>query len=146
MQSNIDHDVFIKKGKSIALSQQVDDFLKAQGKSEPEQIPFGHSALSKKPSDSEYKTGQQSMRASMAHSVSAKRPVLPSLDKPLSKEQERHKFNFEAKTKAISAGESTFKGKCALHGDTEYRVFASGKQVCLQCRVIYLNRHKENRS
>lgn len=146
MQSNIDHDVFIKKGKSIALAQQVEDFLLAQGKSEPEQIPFGHSALSKKPSDSEYKTGQQSMRASMAHSVSAKRPVLPSLDKPLSKEQERHKFNFDAKNKAIAAGEDTFQGKCNLHGLTEYKFYKSGKQHCIKCRAIYTKRHQEKRS
>ena len=69
MHTNLDHDVFIKKGKSIALAPQVDDFLKAQGKSEPTKIPFGQTRMSMKPKDTEYKTGQQSMRESMADSV-----------------------------------------------------------------------------
>jgi len=143
MRSNIDHDVFIKQGKSIALAIQVDNWLKAKGKSEPTQIPFGHSGLSHKPKSTEYKTGQQSMRESMAHSVSTKRPVLASLNKPLTKEQQRHKHNFEAKTAALAAGESTFEGKCSKHGETDYRVYASGKHYCIQCRGIITKRHQE---
>ena len=133
MHTNLDHDVFIKKGKSIALAQQVDDFLKAQGKSEPTKIPFGQTRMSMKPKDTEYKTGQQSMRESMADSVSKKRPVLSSTDRPLTKEQERHKFNFEAKTKALAKGESTFEGKCDLHGLTEFKAYQSGKHHCVKC-------------
>ena len=76
MQSNIDHSAIINKGKSIALAIQVDNWLKAQGKLEPIQIPFGQTRMSMKPKDTEYKTGQQSMRESMADSVSKKRPVL----------------------------------------------------------------------
>lgn len=134
MHTNLDHDVFIKKGKSIALSQQVEEFLKAQGKSEPVQIPFGQTQMSAKPKDTEYKTGQQSMRESMADSVSKKRPVLSSTDRPLTKEQERHKFNFEAKTKALANGESAFEGKCDLHGLTEFKAYQSGKHHCVKCR------------
>jgi DNA-nicking Smr family endonuclease len=134
MQSNIDHSAIINKGKSIALAIQVDDFLKAQGKSEPTQIPFGQTRMSMKPKDTEYKTGQQSMRESMADSVSKKRPVLSSTDRPLTKEQERHKFNFEAKTTALAKGESTFEGKCDLHGLTEFKAYQSGKHHCVKCR------------
>nr|WP_279053000.1 hypothetical protein [Acinetobacter tandoii] len=134
MRSNIDHNAIINQGKSIALAIQVDNWLKAKGKSEPTQIPFGHSGLSHKPKSTEYKTGQQSMRESMAHAVSAKRPVLPSLDKPLTAEQQRHKFNFEAKNKAIAADENTFQGKCDLHGLTDFKVYKSGKCHCIKCR------------
>ena len=138
MQSNIDHSAIINKGKSIALAIQVDDWLKAQGKSEPTKIPFGQTRMSMKPKDTEYKTGQQSMRESMADSVSKKRPVLSSTDRPLTKEQERHKFNFEAKTKAktkaLAKGESTFGGKCDLHGLTEFKAYQSGKHHCVKCR------------
>ena len=68
MHTNLDHDVFIKKGKSIALAQQVDDFLKAQGKSEPDQIPFGYSELSSK--KHEYgRTAQTTMREIMFSAV-----------------------------------------------------------------------------
>ena len=68
MHTNLDHDVFIKKGKSIALAQQVDDFLKAQGKSEPDQIPFGHSELSHKRKTEGY-NAQSTMREIMFSSV-----------------------------------------------------------------------------
>ena len=134
MHSNIDHSAIINKGKSIALAIQVDDWLKAQGKSEPTKIPFGQTRMSMKPKDTEYKTGQQSMRESMADSVSKKRPVLSSTDRPLTKEQERHKFNFEAKTTALAKGESTFEGKCDLHGLTEFKAYQSGKHHCVKCR------------
>ena len=117
MHTNLDHDVFIKKGKS-----------------EPVQIPFGQTQMSAKPKDTEYKTGQQSMRESMADSVSKKRPVLSSTDRHLTKEQERHKFNFEAKTKALANGESAFEGKCDLHALTEFKAYQSGKHHCVKCR------------
>ena len=134
MNSNLAHDVYIQKGKSIALALQVDDFLKAQGKSEPVQIPFGQSRLSLKSKDNEYKTGQQSMRQSMSNSISKNGPVLSSIDRPLTKEQERQKFNFIAKNKALAAGENEFEGKCDLHGLTEYKVYNSGKYHCVECR------------
>lgn len=143
MRSNIDHDAIINKGKSIALAIQVDDWLKAQGKLEPTQIPLGQTRMSMKSKDTEYKTGQQSMRESMADSVSKKRPVLNSTDRPLTKEQERHKFNFEAKTKALANGESSFEGKCDLHGFTDFKVYQSGKHLCIQCRERTRKMRKE---
>ncbi|AXY57295.1 hypothetical protein CDG60_12385 [Acinetobacter chinensis] len=133
MKSNLAHDVFINQGKAIALANQVDDWLEAQGKSEPVQIPFGQSRLSLKSKDNEYKTGQQSMRESTSNSISKNGPVLSSKVRPLTKEQERQKYNFNAKNKALAAGENEFKGNCDLHGITDYKVYNSGKYHCLQC-------------
>ena len=143
MRTNLDHDVFIKKGKSIALANQVEAFLLAQGKSEPTQIPFGQSQLSMAKKEDEYKTGQQSMRESMAYSVSKKRPVLKPLEKVLTQEQQRHKFNFDQKLKALKDSQNTFTGKCQKHGETTFRVYPSTKKHhCLACKAETFNRRK----
>lgn len=142
MKSNLAHDVYINQGKSIALASQVNDFLLAQGKSEAVQIPFGQSGIKKK-EDGSYKTSQQAMRNVMTQSVSANRPVLAKVEKPLTKEQQRHKFNFKAKQQALAAGQDTFMGRCDLHDLTEFRVYVSGKHVCLECRNLTKKRRKE---
>lgn len=140
MRANLDHDIFTKKGKSIALAIQVDDFLKAQGKSEPTQIPFGQSGISLK---NEYKTSQQNMRDIMTQSISLNRPVLGKVEKALTADQKRMKFNFDAKHKAALAGKNTFTGKCLKHGLTEFKFYLSGKHHCIQCRETIVKRKKE---
>lgn len=130
----MDHAIFSKKIESELLEIQVKEWLQAQGKKEPDQVPMGQLGLSEKEVSNEYKPGQQYMREAMTNSISKKRPVLSSTDRPLTKEQERHKFNFEAKTKALANGESAFEGKCDLHGLTEFKAYQSGKHHCVKCR------------
>lgn len=140
MNSNLAHDVYINQGKAIALANQVTDFLLAQGK--VTQIPFGQSGI-KKTEDGSYKTSQQTMRSVMTQSISANRPILAKVEKTLTKEQQRHKFNFEAKHKALAAGQDTFMGRCDLHNLTEFRVYVSEKHVCLECRNLTKKRRME---
>lgn len=71
----LDHDIFSKKSESLILATKVKEFLKAQGRLEPTQIPFGHSGI-KQNVEAEYQSGQQSMRDMMTQSISANRPVL----------------------------------------------------------------------
>ena len=143
MKTNLAHDVFINQGKSIALANKVTDFLIAQGKSEPVQIPFGQSAISKK-NETDYKTGQQNMRDMMTQSISLNRPVLKNVERPLTVDQKRMKFNFDAKLEATLAGKSTFTGKCIKHGLSEFKFYISGKHHCIECRAIIVKRKKEN--
>lgn len=131
MNSNLAHDVYINQGKAIALANQVDDFLKAKGK--VKQIPFGQLGVSRSKPES-YTTSQETMRKMMTRSVSVNHPVLKTIEKKLTKEQQRHKFNFDAKTKALDAGQNYFEGKCDLHGLTVYKVYKSGKCHCVECR------------
>lgn len=131
----MDHAIFSKKIESELLEIQVKEWLQAQGKKEPDQIPMGQLGLSEKEVSNEYKPGQQYMREAMTNSISKKRPVLSNLDKPLSREQLRHKFNHEAKINAIQNNQPTFLGKCDLHGDTEFRVYhSSAKHHCIACK------------
>ena len=45
----MDHAIFSKKIESKALEMQVRKWLQAQGKREPEQVPFGYSQIIIKP-------------------------------------------------------------------------------------------------
>lgn len=142
MHTNLDHDVFIKQGKSLALANQVNDFLIAQDKSEPVQIPFGQSGISQKVENG-YKTGQQNMRDMMTQSISLNQPVLKNTERPLTVDQKRMKFNFDAKLEATLAGARTFTGKCLKHGLTEFKFYMSGKHHCVECRKTIIQRKKE---
>ena len=136
MHTNLDHDVFIKKGKSIALAQQVDDFLTAQGKSEPDQIPFGHSELSHKRKTEGY-NAQSTMREIMFSSVQ-KSKKNKSAVKPAqapSPERLRRDANNAARIKAVAEGKSEFKGQCAHHGLQTFKIKSKGEEhICIICR------------
>ena len=140
MNSNLAHDVYINQGKAIALANQVDDFLKAKGK--VIQIPFGQSGVSRSKPES-YTTSQETMRKMMTRSVSVNRPVLKTIEKKLTKEQQRNKFNAEAKQSALAQGNDNFNGRCDLHGLTEFKAYLSGKHLCLKCRELTKKRRKE---
>ena len=119
MHTNLDHDVFIKKGKS-----------------EPDQIPFGHSELSSK--KHEYgRTAQTTMREIMFSSVqeskknkSAVKPAqAPSL------ERLRRDANNAARMKAVAEGKSEFQGQCAHHGQQTFKIKGKGEEhICIICR------------
>lgn len=138
----LDHDIFSKKSESLILATKVKEFLKAQGRLEPTQIPFGHSGI-KQNVEAEYQSGQQSMRDMMTQSISANRPVLKNVKRNLTADQKRMKFNFDAKLEASLAGKTTFTGKCAKHGSAEFKFYISGKHHCIQCRAIIVQRKKE---
>lgn len=138
MHTNLDHDVFIKKGKSIALAQQVDDFLKAQGKSEPDQIPFGHSELSHKRKTEGY-NAQSTMREIMFSSVQESKKNKSAV-KPAqapSPERLRRDANNAARIKAVAEGKSQFQGQCAHHGQQTFKIKGKGEgeeHICIICR------------
>lgn len=136
MHTNLDHDVFIKKGKSIALAQQVDDFLKAQGKSGPDQIPFGHSELANKRKTEGY-NAQSTMREIMFNSVQESKKIKPTA-RPApapSPERLRREENNTARAKAFAEGKSEFQGKCAHHGLQTFKIKCKGEEhICIICR------------
>ena len=147
MHTNLDHDIFKKQMESAALAKSVEKFLKAQGKEEPEQYQYGYSALSDQSKSNEWTSSQQVMREAMTSSVSQNRPVLKNVKKPLTKEQQRQKFNFEAKREALRASKDNFIGQCLKHGLTNFKCYPSGKHHCIECRIIIVNRRKgEHRS
>ena len=146
MHTNLDHDVFIKKGKSIALAQQVDDFLKAQGKSEPDQIPFGYSELSSK--KHEYgRTAQTTMREIMFSAVresqTAKqkprvidKPAEPTYSPDVS--ENRVLFNRHAREQAWEKGKKEFIGRCKKHGEQTFVIRKQGKDhLCCVCKKAF---------
>ena len=147
MHTNLDHDVFIKKGKSIALAQQVNDFLKAQGKSEPDQIPFGHSELSSK--KHEYgRTAQTTMREIMFSSVQESKKNKSAV-KPAqapSPERLRRDANNAARIKAVAEGKSQFQGQCAHHGLQTFKIRSKGEEhICIICRDKHAVKQKIKR-
>ena len=147
MHTNLDHDVFIKKGKSIALAQQVNDFLKAQGKSEPDQIPFGHSELSSK--KHEYgRTAQTTMREIMFSSVQESKKNKSAV-KPAqapSPERLRRDANNAARIKAVAEGKSQFQGQCAHHGLQTFKIKSKGEEhICIICRDKHAVKQKIKR-
>ena len=147
MHINLDHDVFIKKGKSIALAQQVDDFLKAQGKSEPDQIPFGHSELSHKRKTEGY-NAQSTMREIMFSSVQ-KSKKNKSAVKPAqapSPERLRRDANNAARIKAVAEGKSEFQGQCTHHGLQTFKIKSKGEEhICIICRDKHAVKQKIKR-
>ena len=143
MHTNLDHDIFKKQLESAALAESVEKFLKAQGKEEPEQYQYGYSALSNQSKSNEWTSSQQVMHETMTSSVSQNRPVLKNVEKPLNKEQQRQKFNFEAKREALRVSKDNFIGQCLKHGLTNFKCYPSGKHHCIECRVIIVKRRKE---
>ncbi len=138
MRSNIDHSAIINKGKSIALAIQVDDFLKAQGKSQPTQIPFGHSERANRRAEYGH-DAQATMREIMFNSVRETK-IDKSKPKPIretfeSAEQKRRELNRSARLKAWGEGKKTFKGSCAHHGQQTFCIKANGQEhICKICR------------
>lgn len=136
MHTNLDHDLFIKKGKSIALSQQVEEFLKAQGKSEPDQIPFGHSELAHKRKTEGY-NAQSTMREIMFSSVQESKKSKPAA-RPApapSAERLRRDANNAARIKAVAEGKSQFQGQCVHHGQQTFKIKSKDeKHICIICR------------
>ena len=135
MRTNLDHDVFMKQGESITLAQQVNDFLKAQGKSEPDQIPFGYSELSHKRKTEGY-NAQSTMREIMFSSVQESKKSKPA-SRPTSApspERLRRDANNAARIKAVAEGKSEFRGKCAHHGHQNFKIKCEGeKHICIIC-------------
>jgi hypothetical protein len=136
MHTNLDHDIFIKKGKSIALAQQVEKFLKAKGKSEPDQIPFGHSELAHKRKIEGY-DARSTMREIMFNSVQEAKKNNPAV-KPAqvpSPERLRRDANNAARMKAFAEGKSEFQGQCAYHGQQTFKIKSKGEEhICIICR------------
>lgn len=136
MRTNLDHDIYSKKGKSIALANQVEAFLLAQGKSEPTQIPFGHSELAHKRKTEGY-NAQSTMREIMFSSVQ-KSKKNKSAVKPAqapSPERLRRDANNAARIKAIAEGKSEFQGQCAHHGLQTFKIKSKGEEhICIICR------------
>ena len=84
------------------------------------------------------------MRQTMTSSVSKKRPVLKTIEKPLTTEQQRQKYNFDEKHKALDADLDTFTGKCLKHGETLFKVYKSNKKHhCIACKAEIIQRRKE---
>lgn len=136
MRANLDHDIFAKKGKSIALAIQVDDFLKAQGKSEPTQIPFGHSELAKRHALYGH-NAQATMREIMFSSVQESKKNKPAV-RPVpvpSPERLRRESNKAARAIAVTEGKSEFQGVCMHHGHQVFKIKAQGEDhICIICR------------
>ncbi len=154
MHTNLDHDVFIKKGKSIALAEQVADFLKAQGKSEPTQIPFGHSEMAKKHKVEGY-NAQSTMREIMFNAVTEAKnskpgtaprksnAVLRERIEDITTDAERLVFNRHARETAWSAGADTFIGVCHIHKTQVFSIRSNGSNH--RCRICIAGSNKKHR-
>lgn len=144
MYINSSHDILRKKAESRRLDIQVRWFLRKQKKQCPDQLPTGYSGLNDKSKQPEWTSSQHAMRQTMTSSVSKKRPVLKTIEKPLTAEQQRHKYNFDEKHKALKADLDTFTGKCLKHGETLFKVYKSNqKHHCIECKAEIFKRKKE---
>lgn len=144
MHINLDHDVLRKKAESRRLDIQVRWFLRKQKKQCPDQLTTGYSGLNDKSKQPEWTSSQHAMRQTMTSSVSKKRPVLKTIEKPLTAEQQRQKYNFDEKHKALKADLDTFTGKCLKHGETLFKVYKSNqKHHCIECKAEIFKRKKE---
>lgn len=144
MHINSSHDILRKKAESRRLDIQVRWFLRKQKKQCPEQLPAGYSGLNDKSKQPEWTSSQHAMRQTMTSSVSKKRPVLKTIEKPLTDEQQRQKYNFDEKHKALDAELDTFTGKCLKHGETLFKVYKSNKKYhCIACKAEIFKRKKE---
>lgn len=141
---NSSNDILRKKAESRRLDIQVRWFLRKQKKQCPDQLPTGYSGLNDKSKQPEWTSSQHAMRQTMTSSVSKKRPVLKTIEKPLTAEQQRHKYNFDEKHKALKADLDTFTGKCLKHGETLFKVYKSNqKHHCIECKAEIFKRKKE---
>lgn len=144
MHINSSHDILRKKAESRRLDIQVRWFLRKQKKQCPEQLPAGYSGLNDKSKQPEWTSSQHAMRQTMTSSVSKKRPVLKTIEKPLTAEQQRQKYNFDEKHKALDAELDTFTGKCLKHGETLFKVYKSNKKYhCIAFKAEIFKRKKE---
>ena len=144
MHINSSHDILRKKAESRRLNIQVRWFLRKQKKQCPDQLPTGYSVLNDKSKQPEWTSSQHAMRQTMTSSVSKKRPVLKTIEKPLTAEQQRQKYNFDEKHKALKADLDTFTGKCLKHGETLFKVYKSNqKHHCIECKAEIFKRKKE---
>lgn len=144
MHINSSHDILRKKAESRRLDIQVRWFLRKQKKQCPDQLPAGYSGLNDKSNQPEWTSSQHAMRQTMTSSVSKKRPILKTIEKPLTTEQLRQKFNFDEKHKALNAEKDTFTGKCLKHGETLFKVYKSNqKHHCIACKAEIIQRRKE---
>ena len=144
MHINSSHDILRKKAESRRLDIQVRWFLRKQKKQCPDQLPTGYSGLNDKSKQPEWTSSQHAMRQTMTSSVSKKRPVLKTIEKPLTVEQQRQKYNFDEKHKALDADLDTFTGKCLKHGETLFKVYKSNqKHHCIECKAEIFKRKKE---
>lgn len=144
MHINSSHDILRKKAESRRLDIQVRWFLRKQKKQCPDQLPTCYSGLNDKSKQPEWTSSQHAMRQTMTSSVSKKRPVLKTIEKPLTAEQQRQKYNFDEKHKALKADLDTFTGKCLKHGETLFKVYKSNqKHHCIECKAEIFKRKKE---
>lgn len=135
---NLDHDIFSKKSESLMLATKVEEFLKAQGKSEPTQIPFGYSERANRRAEYGH-DAQATMREIMFNSVQEtkqnKATPKPIREKFESAEQKRRALNRSTRLKAWSEGKKTFLGLCAYHGQQTFLIKVKGQEhICTICR------------
>lgn len=142
----MDHAIFSKKNESKALEMQVRKWLQAQGKREPEQVPFGYSELASK--RHEYgRTAQTTMREIMFNAVSESKatkqkprvidkPVEPTYSPDLS--ENRILFNRHAREQAWENGKKEFIGRCKKHGEQAFVIRKQGKDhLCCVCKKAF---------
>ena len=135
MHTNFGHGICTNKSKSIALAIQVDEFLKMQGKTTAEQVPFGYSEMAKK-RDIEGYDAQSTMRQIMFNSVQeSKKNTFTSDTKVMSAEQLRREKNKTARADAIAEGKKEFTGQCLNHGIQIFKIKCGGADhICVVCR------------
>lgn len=140
---NFDHEIFIKKSQSIELANQVEEFLHSKALTEPTQIPFGHSELSKK-SD----WNRSPILKNLENAAEKLRANFNSSTETIS-EHTRIDFNRSARAKAFKDNQKKFIGICRKlrHGKTEFVIFSDGlDHKCILCKREQAQKYKkENR-
>lgn len=146
MNTNLAHDVFIKKSESLKLAADVEEFLKAQNKDTPDLVPFGYSELAHKRNTEGY-NAQSAMREIMFNAVhEAKKVETPVAQKFLTTEQQRLASNKSARTKAFKNGSKEFVGQCTHHGQQIFKIKSNGKEhICIVCRDKHSKMQTERR-
>lgn len=139
MNTNIDHDVFAKKLRSVELASQVEEFLKSQNLEEPVQIPFGYSADADRFKNGEKYDAQETMRQIMFSSVSEARKkksgYIQISEPTVISEHSRLDHNRSERIKAHKSNFSKFTGICKKHGSTEFAIYSDGlDHKCVMCK------------
>lgn len=154
MHTNLAHDVFIQKGKSIALASQVEEFLLAQGKSEPTQIPFGKSLYIEqclKSGKDPYAFSLKTLMTQSVEKAQSEKSIVKKLTIELSEpdytpdlSSDRKAKNREARTLAWATGAVKFYGSCKYHGTQIFNMRKQGKDhICNVCQCIKLKAYRE---
>lgn len=154
MHTNLAHDLFIKNSKSIALASQVEEFLLAQGKSEPTQIPFGKSLHLEQCLKSGKDPYAFSLKTLMTQSVEKAQSEKKYCEKVAVEVSEpdytpdlsldRKAKNREARTLAWESGALKFYGSCRYHGAQIFNMRKQGKDhICSVCQRIKLKTYRE---